>query len=181
MSDQPQPSTLKSFVDSTTGAVQNAIGSLTGNTSDQAAGDLKKEKAEAEHDASHATAKLPGATISGSGAAAKDDPNRSEGSWNQTAGSAKETIGGLIGNESLKQQGREQNLEGRNQEAKGQLSDLGSGIGDRVQGTLGGAVSNLTGDKEKEAHYDELRAEGKTRQRGVEHDVQKQAEAERRG
>jgi uncharacterized protein YjbJ (UPF0337 family) len=99
MSDQPQPSTLKSFVDSTTGAVQNAIGSLTGNTSDQAAGDLKKEKAEAEHDASHATAKLPGATISGSGAAAKDDPKRSEGSWNQTAGSAKETIGGLIGNE----------------------------------------------------------------------------------
>lgn len=99
MSDQPQPSTLKSFVDSTTGAVQNAIGSLTGNTSDQAAGDLKKEKAEAEHDASHATAKLPGATISGSGAAAKDDPNRTEGSWNQTAGSAKETIGGLIGNE----------------------------------------------------------------------------------
>lgn len=82
--------------------------------------------------------------------------------------------------QSLKQQGREQNLEGRNQEAKGQLSDLGSGIGDRVQGAVGGAVSNLTGDKEKEAHYDELRAEGKTRQRGVEHDVQKQAEAERR-
>jgi hypothetical protein len=80
----------------------------------------------------------------------------------------------------LKQQGREQNLEGRNQEAKGQLSDLGSGIGERVQGTVGGAVSNLTGDKDKEAHYDELRAEGKTRQRGVEHDVQKQAEAERR-
>lgn len=80
----------------------------------------------------------------------------------------------------MKQQGREQNLEGRNQEAKGQLSDLGSGISERVQGTVGGAVSNLTGDKEKEAHYDELRAEGKTRQRGVEHDVQKQAEAERR-
>jgi uncharacterized protein YjbJ (UPF0337 family) len=98
MSDA-QPSTLKSIVDSTTGAVQNAIGSITGNTSDQAAGDLKKQKAEAEHDASHATAKLPGATISGSGAAARDDPNRTEGSWNQTAGSAKETIGGLIGNE----------------------------------------------------------------------------------
>ncbi|KIL96473.1 hypothetical protein FAVG1_01217 [Fusarium avenaceum] len=172
MSDA-QPSTLKSIVDSTTGAVQNAIGSITGNTSDQAAGDLKKQKAEAEHDASHATAKLPGATLSGSGAATRDDPNRTEGSWNQTAGSAKETIGGLIA-------GREQNLEGRNQEAKGQLSDLGSGISERAKGTIGGAVSNLTGDKEKEAKYDELRAEGKTRQRGVEHDIQKQAEAERR-
>ncbi|KAM0198284.1 hypothetical protein ACHAPA_010125 [Fusarium lateritium] len=179
MSDA-QPSTLKSIVDSTTGAVQNAIGSITGNTSDQAAGDLKKQKAEAEHDASHATAKIPGATLSGSGAAARDDPNRTEGSWNQTAGSAKETVGGLIGNESLKQAGREQNLEGRNQEAKGQLSDLGSGISERAKGTVGGAVSNLTGDKEKEAKYDELRAEGKTRQRGVEHDIQKQADAERR-
>lgn len=41
-------------------------------------------------------------------------------------------------------------------------------------------MSNLTGDKEQEAHYDELRAEGKTRQRGVEHDIQKKAEAESR-
>ncbi|KAM0339978.1 hypothetical protein ACHAPU_010695 [Fusarium lateritium] len=178
MSDA-QPSTLKSIVDSTSGAVQNAIGSITGNTSDQAAGDLKKQKADAEHDASHATAKLPGATISGSGAATRDDPNRTEGSWNQTAGSAKETIGGLVGNESLKQSGREQNLEGRNQEAKGQLSDLGNGLGDRAKGTVGGAVSSITGNKSQEAHYDEVRAEGKTRQRGVEHDLQKQAEAER--
>jgi uncharacterized protein YjbJ (UPF0337 family) len=99
MSDTPQPSTLKSVVDSASGAVQSAIGSLTGNTSDQAAGDLKKQKAEAEHDASHAIAKLPGATLSGSGAAAKDDPNRTEGSWNQTAGSAKEAVGGIIGSE----------------------------------------------------------------------------------
>lgn len=99
MSDTPQPSTLKSVVDSASGAVQSAIGSLTGNTSDQAAGDLKKQKAEAEHDASHATAKLPGVTLSGSGAAAKDDPNRTEGSWNQTAGSAKEAVGGIIGSE----------------------------------------------------------------------------------
>jgi hypothetical protein len=30
---------------------------------------------------------------------AKDDPNRTAGSWNQTAGSAKEFVGGVIGNE----------------------------------------------------------------------------------
>jgi hypothetical protein len=80
----------------------------------------------------------------------------------------------------LKQSGRQQNLEGREQEAKGQLSDFGSGVGNRVQGTVGSAVAGLTGDREGQAHYDQLHAEGKTRQRGAEHDIQKQAEAERR-
>lgn len=92
-------STLKSYVDSATGAAQNAFGNLTGNAGDQAQGEARKDKAEAEHDLSHATAKVPGGAISGSGAFSKDDPNRSEGSWNQTMGSAKETLGGLIGNE----------------------------------------------------------------------------------
>lgn len=80
--------------------------------------------------------------------------------------------------QNLKNAGREQNLEGQNQEAKGQLSDLGSGVGDRIQGTVGSAVSNITGDKSGETHYDQLHAEGKTRQRGVEHDLEKKAEAE---
>jgi uncharacterized protein YjbJ (UPF0337 family) len=92
-------STLKSYVDSATGAAQNALGNLTGNAGDQAQGEARKNKAEAEHDLSHATAKVPGGAISGSGAFSKDDPNRTEGSWNQTVGSAKETLGGLIGNE----------------------------------------------------------------------------------
>jgi uncharacterized protein YjbJ (UPF0337 family) len=30
---------------------------------------------------------------------AKDDPDRTAGSWNQTAGSAKEFVGGVIGSE----------------------------------------------------------------------------------
>lgn len=92
-------STLKSYVDSATGAVQNAIGNLTGSTGDQVQGETKKQKAEAEHEASHTTAKLPGATLSGSGAVAKDSSDRTEGSWNQTAGATKEAIGGLIGSE----------------------------------------------------------------------------------
>ena len=99
MSDTNQSSTLKSYVDSATGAVQNAVGNLTGSNTDQAKGEIRKEKADAEYDASHTTAKLPGATISGSGAAVRDDPDRTQGSWNQTMGSAKETVGGLIGNE----------------------------------------------------------------------------------
>ncbi|VUC20219.1 unnamed protein product [Clonostachys rosea] len=173
-----QPSTLKSLADSTIGAVQSTIGSLTGNTQDQAKGEAREKKADVEYDASHATAKVPGAAISGSGAVTRDNSDRTNGSWNQTVGAAKETVGGLIGNESLKTAGRQQNLEGQQQEAKGQLSDLGSGISDRAYGTVGSAVSGLTGDKKGQAHFEQLRAEGKTQQRGVEHDILKKAEAE---
>lgn len=53
-------------------------------------------------------------------------------------------------------------------------------MANRAQGTIGGAVAGLTGDTEGQEHYDKMRAEGKTQQRGVEHDLQKQAEAEHR-
>lgn len=95
-------------------------------------------------------------------------------------GSAKETVGNLLGNENLKQQGREQNFQGQGQEAKGQLSDLGKGIGDRVQGSVGGAVAGLTGDRAEQAKYADIHDEGKTRQRGVELDFDKQAAAQQK-
>lgn len=80
----------------------------------------------------------------------------------------------------MKTQGRQQNLEGRDQEAKGQVNDLTSGVGNRVKGTVGGAVAGLTGDRSEQERYNEQRAEGKTQQRGVEHDLQKQADADRK-
>lgn len=79
--------------------------------------------------------------------------------------------------QDLKAQGRQQNLEGQSQEAKGQLNDYSSGIGGRVQGTVGGAIAGLTGDKSGEQHYKDMHDEGKTRQRGAEHDIIKQGEA----
>lgn len=172
-------STLQSYVDSATGAAQSLVGSVTGSAGDKNEAEAKKEKAQAEYDASQATAKLPGFTASSSGAVTKDDPNRSAGSWNQTVGSAKETLGGLVGSENLKNQGHQQNLEGREQEARGQLSDLSSGVGNRLQGTLGGAVAGVTGDKEGQQHYQDMHDAGKTQQRGAEHDIQKQAEAQK--
>lgn len=191
MSDN-NTSTLKSYVDSATGAVQNAVGSMIGSTGDQAQGKTKQQKAEAEYDASHATTKLPGMTASASGVA-KDHPDRAAGSWNQTVGSAKEAVGGLVGSENLKQQGRQQNLvsatppmsgasahkqqEGREQEARGQLNDYASGAADRVAGAVGGAVAGVTGDRAKQAEYQSQHDTGKTQQRGAEYDIQKQAEA----
>lgn len=98
MSSNDNTSTLQAAVDSVTGTVQSAIGSLTGSTGDKTQGDAKQDKAQVEHDASHAAVKVPGATVTASGVA-KDHPDRSAGSWNQTVGSAKETIGGLVGSE----------------------------------------------------------------------------------
>lgn len=98
MSDK-NTSTLQSYIDSASGAVQSALGSLTGSTVDQNAGEAKKDKAQLEHDASQATVKVGNLSASSSGAVTKDDPNRTEGSWNQTVGSAKEAVGGLIGSE----------------------------------------------------------------------------------
>jgi uncharacterized protein YjbJ (UPF0337 family) len=168
-------STLQSYIDSATGAAQSVIGSITGNASDQNAGQAKQDKADLENEASHATAKIGNYSASSSGAITKDDPNRTEGSWAQTIGSGKEALGGLIGSESLKQSGREQNAAGQEQEAKGQLNDFGSGIANRAQGTFTGAVAGVTGDRDTQLRAQEQHDVGKTQQRGAEADIQKQA------
>lgn len=181
MSSNDNTSTLKSYVDSATGAVQSGIASITGSASDQANANQSKSKADAEKDLSHSAAKAGPFTVSSTGAPAQDNADRTQGQWDQTMGSLKETTGNLVGNESLKQQGRDQNLQGQGQEGKGQMSDLGHGVGDRVGGALGSAYANVTGNKTAEQAYKDQHDEGKTRQRGVELDLQKQAEAERAG
>ncbi|KAI1129085.1 hypothetical protein F5Y10DRAFT_162285 [Nemania abortiva] len=178
MSSNDNTSTLKSTIDAVTGAAQNAIGSITGSTADQTKGEAKQHKADAEYDASHATAKIPGFTASSSGAVTKDDPDRAAGQYNQTMGSAKEALGGLVGSESLKAAGRNQNREGQDQEAKGQVNDYVSGIGDRVSGTVGAAVAGVTGNTKAQTDYRDQHDAGKTQQRGAEHDIKKKADAE---
>jgi len=173
MSDK-NTSTLQSYIDSATGAVQSVLGNVTGSAGDQREGQAKKDKAELENDVSHATAKVGPYSASTSGAVTKDDPNRSEGSWNQTVGSAKESFGGLVGAEGLKRSGQEQNAMGKEQEAKGQLTDFGSGVGNRVAGTVGGAVAGITGDRDAQLNAQQQHDIGKTQQRGAEADIQKQ-------
>ncbi|KAG9556474.1 hypothetical protein KCU71_g10852, partial [Aureobasidium melanogenum] len=175
MSDK-NTSTLQSYIDSASGAAQSALGSLIGSNADKTAGENKKAEADLKNDASHAGANIGGYSVSASGVA-QNDPDRSAGSWNQTLGSGKETLGNLLGNESLKQQGAQQNQEGKEQEAKGQLNDLGSGIADRVSGTVGGAVAGITGNQADKAKFEAQHDQGKTQQRGVEADLDKQARA----
>ncbi|KAI9665410.1 MAG: hypothetical protein M1831_001848 [Alyxoria varia] len=173
MSDK-NTSTLQSAVDSVTGAAQSVAGSVTGNTGQQQAGENKRDEAAAKDTLSHTTAKAGPFTATPQGVA-KDDPNRTQGSWNQTVGSAKESIGNFTGAEGLKKEGIQQNQEGKGQEAQGQLSDLGSGVKDRITGTAGNVAGAVTGDREAQRKAEEKHDKGKTQQRGVEHDLQKQA------
>ncbi|KAI9813486.1 MAG: hypothetical protein M1827_004162 [Pycnora praestabilis] len=168
-------STLQSYIDSASGMAQSALGSLTGNSADKTQGEQTKDKAAAEKDLSHATAKAGPFNLSGSGAVTQDDPNRTEGSWNQTVGSAKESFGNMIGAEGLKQDGVRQNQEGKGQEAQGQLSDLGGGYADRAKGAIGSGFAGLTGDKVKQQEYQDKHDAGKTQQRSAEADIQRQA------
>jgi len=170
---EPSSSSIQSYVDQAVGAAQSALGSLTGSTADKSNGETKKAKADMEHDVSHTGANVGPFSVSASGVAA-NDPNRQQGSWNQTIGSGKEMVGNLIGAEGLKNEGIQQNKEGKAQEAQGQLSDLGGGVADRAKGALGGAVAGLTGDKTEQERRQLQHDQGKTLQRGVESEIQKQ-------
>ena len=141
----------------------------------QAQGENRKAVADAEHAASHSAAKLGPITATPDGGMAQDSANRTAGSWKQSAGAAKEAIGGIVGAEGLKQQGIRQNQEGKAQEAQGQVEDLGRGLQDRVGGAIGGAVAGLTGNEAQKAEAKKQHDDGKARQRGVEADLQKQA------
>ena len=148
---------------------------MTRSAGDQANADRTQAQAKAEKDASHAATKAGPYTLSSSGVPAKDSSDRTQGAWDQTIGSGKETIGNLIGSEDLKRQGREQNAAGRVQEAKGQLDDLSNGVQDRLSGAVGGAVAGLTGDRAAQQKYANQHDEGKSRQRGAEMDINRQA------
>lgn len=102
-----------------------------------------------------------------------DHEDRSTGSWNQTVGAAKESVGNMIGNENLRQSGIQQNADGKAQEARGQASDLAQGVTDRAKGALGNVGAAVTGDREGQAKFQEQHDEGKARQRGVEAELQR--------
>ncbi|KAF2014977.1 hypothetical protein BU24DRAFT_423896 [Aaosphaeria arxii CBS 175.79] len=172
-------STLQSVQDQVSGALQSAVGSITGNPADKREAEAKKATASAEHDLSSSVARAGPFSATPSGGIAKDDPQRTEGSWNQTVGAGKEALGNFIGAEGLKREGIEQNRAGKGQEAQGQLSDLGKGVHDRVGGTVGGAIAGVLGNEEGRAAAQRQHDEGKARQRGVEADLQKEDEARR--
>ncbi|KAL4895349.1 hypothetical protein BDV59DRAFT_153834 [Aspergillus ambiguus] len=169
-------STIKSYVDQATGVAQRAVGSVTGNASKMTEGEATQSQGRAEHEASHTTNKLGPITADPhTGATAKDNEQRTTGTWDQTVGSAKESLGNMLGNEGLRRAGEEQNARGKGAEAEGQLRDLGEGVRDRVQGGVGKVVAAASGDRAEEEKWTKVHDEGKVRERGAEADIQKKA------
>ncbi|KAK6507310.1 hypothetical protein TWF481_005752 [Arthrobotrys musiformis] len=170
-----QSSTLGSAFQGVAGAVQRGIGQLTGSTKDIQDGTARQTDAEEQNERSHAAAKLGPVTATAEGGAHIDHEDRQKGNWNQTIGSGKQFIGGLIGNEPLKAQGRRQYDEGVQQETSGQASDLVDGYADRIGGAIGGMLSN---DKEEQERFKRQHDGGKAAIRSVEKDLQKKANAD---
>lgn len=102
-SNQPQASSGQSLYDTATGYLQQGIAAVTGNPSDKSQAEQTHDKAAAEANASEAALKAGPYTVSSTGAVAKDSQERSQGQWDQTLGSLKETVGNLTGNQNLKQ------------------------------------------------------------------------------
>ncbi|KAF7715336.1 Uncharacterized protein PECH_007251 [Penicillium ucsense] len=173
-SNNNNASTLGSYVNQATGAAQRAFGAVTGDSSKELKGDVQQEQGKAQNENSHTTAKIGNvAADPNTGAVAKDNSYRTEGSWDQTVGSAKEAIGNAIGNQGLREAGAKQNAAGKEQEAKGQLKDWGQGVENRAQGHLGAVGAAITGDRAKQQEYEDIHDEGKVRQRGAEADMAK--------
>ncbi|RPA85603.1 hypothetical protein BJ508DRAFT_411987 [Ascobolus immersus RN42] len=172
-STQPQPSTLKSYIDSGVAAAQSAISSLTGNTADTRAASDKQDQAQAEREVSKAGANVGPINMSASGVTLSNQDRR-EGGAKEITGSMKESVGHLIGSDEMVYNGRRENQEGQGQKAAGQVKDYAEGVADRVGGTIGSAAAGLVGNKEKEREYSQMHDTGKTNVRGVEAEVNKE-------
>ncbi|EWC46627.1 hypothetical protein DRE_04114 [Drechslerella stenobrocha 248] len=176
--NEEQPSTFGSMIQNAVGTIQSGFGQLVGSNKDVTDGETKKAAAVEQNEQSHTAAKLGPVTATSGGGAHVDNKDRQQGAWDQTIGSGKQFVGGLVGNESLKSSGKTQYNEGVQRETAGQASDLVEGITNRVGGTLGGM---FTTDKGEQEAYRRQHEEGKAAIRSVEADLQKKAEAEERG
>lgn len=67
----------------------------------------------------------------------------------------------------------EQNAQGKADEAKGQLQDWGTGMGDRAQGAVGSVGAAIKGDRVEEEKWRKIHDEGKEKQLGAEADMER--------
>jgi len=180
MSDESKPSTIGGYANQAVGTVQDAFGQLTGTGQSQSQGETRRDVGQDQVDASRTSAKIGPVTATAEGGVHVDSQKRTDGSWNQTLGSGKQFIGGVIGSDSLKQQGREQYDRGVQEEAEGRAQDYVQGVSDRVKGTIGTMTADLVGNPDAKAEYQRQHDDGKAGQRSVEDDLQREADSEQR-
>ncbi|KAL0081644.1 hypothetical protein J3Q64DRAFT_1730717 [Phycomyces blakesleeanus] len=73
-------------------------------------------------------------------------PSKTDAKKDQLIGDAKDTVGTMVGNESLQAKGQAQHNEGVVQETAANISGFVQGLSDQVQGTVTGAYNALTGN-----------------------------------
>ncbi|KAI9363313.1 hypothetical protein BD770DRAFT_381229 [Pilaira anomala] len=78
-------------------------------------------------------------------------PSRTEAKKDQFVGSAKETVGSAVGNESLEAKGKTQNNAGAVQDIAATAQSYVEGAADQVSGAVKGAYNSLTGNTTAEA------------------------------
>ncbi|KAK2731050.1 hypothetical protein FQN55_005160 [Onygenales sp. PD_40] len=108
------------------------------------------------------------------------DDKPSNGTYDQTIGAAKQSLGSAIGNENLRRTGEEQNARGQDEQARMQAQQWGEGAADRVKGKVGEALSGPRfggSDEERmkaeaeRREYKQLHQEGKAQQKEAERDI----------
>ncbi|KAG0315930.1 hypothetical protein BGZ99_007161 [Dissophora globulifera] len=77
--------------------------------------------------------------------------NKMTGTYNEAVGSAKESLGRTVGNESLAAKGAAQNAEGHAQKTAATTQNKAKGVGNNIEGATQKAVGGATGNKSMEA------------------------------
>ncbi|KAL7007262.1 hypothetical protein EMMF5_003101 [Cystobasidiomycetes sp. EMM_F5] len=82
------------------------------------------------------------------------EPSKANASYNQTVGSAKQTVGSLVDTTlgtDLQQQGQTQYNEGVAEQKAAEAEGYIKGTADRVEGKINNVVGAVTGDRQQQA------------------------------
>lgn len=64
------------------------------------------------------------------------DPSKTNASWNSTVGTAKESVGNVIGSEDLSKTGKEQHAQGEVERKEAEAKQYGEGLVDSATGKV---------------------------------------------
>ncbi|GAA5944569.1 hypothetical protein JCM3775_003296 [Rhodotorula graminis] len=92
------------------------------------------------------------------------EPSKTTGNYDYAVGSIKETIGNVVGAESLAQAGSEQAAKGDAEYKLAQTQEYAEGTADRVGGKIDRIIGAATGDSSREAGGLAQETKGKAQQ-----------------
>lgn len=162
---------------------RNAVNSMTGNTSDsQGQNENNKNENNKNENDKVTLAFLPRSFVPFQSNKRQLilmmhlQPDQPSGKYNQTVGSAKQSIGTLVGNKNLQRTGEEQNQQGQDEEAQIHAQNWAEGVEKRAKGKVGAVLAAGQpegGGEDDHMKWKRLHDEGKQTQKGAEQDIDK--------